>query len=276
MHHLSSQLKSHLAQELTTLTLCWKLTRRDGLTFAFTSCDTDLIIDQQIYQSSSSFTPSAILSSSNLSVDNMEIEGLIAGDAITESDILAGLYDQAEVVVFLANYLAPEDGKLILRKGWLGEVQASANHFVAEVRGLMQAFSKTIGELYSPSCRATFCDLRCGLPAERYTHPGKVLRASGMTSFIAEEITQPDGYFSGGKVLFDTGENRRLIMEVRTQHGVKFDLMLPAPHGFTPGDTFNATAGCDKHFATCCTKFKNAINFRGEPHVPLPEKFNIY
>jgi len=275
MHHLNSQLKSHLAQELTTLALCWKLTRRDALTLAFTSFDTDLVIDNLTYKSSSSFTPSAIASTSNLSVDNLEIEGVIESEAITEADILAGLYDQAEVTVFLVNYLAPQEGKLILRRGWLGEVQAGTNHFVAEVRGLMQAFSKTIGELYSPSCRATFCDSRCGLNAERYTHVGKVLRASGMTSFVAEGITQPDSYFSGGRIVFVSGKNLGRIMEVRTQQGVCFELMLPAPNTFTPGDTFKATAGCDKRFTTCCTKFQNAINFRGEPHVPLPEKFNI-
>jgi hypothetical protein len=26
--------------------------------------------------------------------------------------------------------------------------------------------------------------------------------------------------------------------------------------------------GCDKQFATCVNRFKNALNFRGEPHVP--------
>jgi uncharacterized phage protein (TIGR02218 family) len=26
--------------------------------------------------------------------------------------------------------------------------------------------------------------------------------------------------------------------------------------------------GCDKKFATCTERFNNAINFRGEPHLP--------
>lgn len=28
------------------------------------------------------------------------------------------------------------------------------------------------------------------------------------------------------------------------------------------------TAGCDKSFATCRSKFGNGINFRGFPHLP--------
>ena len=28
------------------------------------------------------------------------------------------------------------------------------------------------------------------------------------------------------------------------------------------------TEGCDKRFETCWSRFANAINFRGEPHLP--------
>jgi uncharacterized phage protein (TIGR02218 family) len=35
-----------------------------------------------------------------------------------------------------------------------------------------------------------------------------------------------------------------------------------------PGDAFAVTPGCDKQFATCKTKYANAANFRGCPHMP--------
>ena len=35
-----------------------------------------------------------------------------------------------------------------------------------------------------------------------------------------------------------------------------------------PGDTFSVTAGCDKQFATCKSKFANGLNFRGFPFMP--------
>jgi uncharacterized phage protein (TIGR02218 family) len=34
------------------------------------------------------------------------------------------------------------------------------------------------------------------------------------------------------------------------------------------GDLFVVSAGCDKRFETCRTKFANAVNFRGFPHLP--------
>ncbi|AEV92286.1 MAG: phage BR0599 family protein [Rickettsia slovaca] len=35
------------------------------------------------------------------------------------------------------------------------------------------------------------------------------------------------------------------------------------------------TARCDKNFITCCNKFNNAINFRGEPLIPKTDFINL-
>jgi uncharacterized phage protein (TIGR02218 family) len=34
------------------------------------------------------------------------------------------------------------------------------------------------------------------------------------------------------------------------------------------GDQVLVTAGCDRQFSTCRSKFNNAVNFRGFPHMP--------
>ncbi|HEY6917055.1 MAG TPA: phage BR0599 family protein, partial [Allosphingosinicella sp.] len=34
------------------------------------------------------------------------------------------------------------------------------------------------------------------------------------------------------------------------------------------GDLVEIAEGCDRSFATCRTRFGNAVNFRGEPHLP--------
>jgi uncharacterized phage protein (TIGR02218 family) len=34
------------------------------------------------------------------------------------------------------------------------------------------------------------------------------------------------------------------------------------------GDTFSATAGCDRTFATCRDRFGNTVNFGVFPHMP--------
>jgi uncharacterized phage protein (TIGR02218 family) len=35
-----------------------------------------------------------------------------------------------------------------------------------------------------------------------------------------------------------------------------------------PGCTVELREGCDKRFQTCVSRFANAANFRGEPHLP--------
>ena len=34
------------------------------------------------------------------------------------------------------------------------------------------------------------------------------------------------------------------------------------------GALVEVTEGCDKTLATCAARFGNAVNFRGEPHLP--------
>ena len=47
-------------------------------------------------------------------------------------------------------------------------------------------------------------------------------------------------------------------------------LTLREPPHWVPaaGDLVELHEGCDKAFATCRARFANAVNFRGEPHLP--------
>ena len=91
--------------------------------------------------------------------------GVFDSAEITEEDLRAGLFDGAEVRVFLVNWADPSQGALKLRRGWLGEVVATERGvFRAELRGLVQALSQTVGELFTPECRADLGDARCRVP----------------------------------------------------------------------------------------------------------------
>ena len=48
---------------------------------------------------------------------------------------------------------------------------------------------------------------------------------------------------------------------------VSVETWLPAGDTVAVGDTFKVTAGCDKYFDTCKSKFDNGDNFRGFPHL---------
>lgn len=269
MKNISTALATHIAGEVTTLATCWKLTRRDNIVFGFTDHDVDIIVDSVTYKAASGFTPSAVQNTASLSVDNLDVEGMLSAGNITEADIMAGLYDFAEIEIFQINYNDVTQGTLKLRRGWLGEVSLVKQQFVVEVRGLTQRLSQTIGELYSASCRAAFADSRCKINAATYTVSGAITSVISNQEFKDSSRTETSGLYNFGKITFTSGANIGLSMEVKEFiSGGKIVLVLPMPYNIAIGDSYSLIQGCDKTLATCANQYNNVVNFRGEPHVP--------
>lgn len=268
MKTLTAGLAAHLAGETTTLATCWKLTRRDGTTLGFTSHDRDLTFESVTYKAASGFTPSMIASSGNLAVDNLDVEGMLSAEAITETDIHAGKYDFAEISVFQVNYANLAQGALTLRTGWLGEVSVSGQHFIAEVRGMTQKLSQTLGEIFSPACRARLGDARCKVNLASHTVSGTITEVVSRLVVKDSSRSEAAGHFTDGLLTFTSGANEDLTIEVKYYADKTLNLVLPLPFPAEVGDTYSLIAGCDKRFETCIGRFNNAINFRGEPHLP--------
>ena len=272
MRTASSNMAAHLAGEVTSLAVCWKLTLVNGTVMGFTDHTSDLTIGSVLYKAATGFSPTSIETKDKFSVDNLDVAGILDAAAITEADIMAGKYDFAEIVIFMVNVTDPSQGIITHRRGWLGEVRLQNGQFIAEVRGLAQKLSQNIGELYSPTCRAIFGDGRCKANLAGYTVSGTVNAVSSRQVFTGNALTQAAGYFSGGEVVWLTGANAGRRMEIKEFLNKQCTLVLPMPNNVAVGDTFNAVAGCDKTIATCAAKFNNAVNFRGEPYVPGMDK----
>jgi len=269
MRRLSPELEQHFSSEVTNLATCWRIIRSDGVELGFTDHDCLLKIDELTYDSISGFTPTIVESKSNMSVDNMDIEGLTFPSKITESDLLAGVYDYAEVEIFLVNYEDLAQGKLVIKRGKLGEVTLNKQMFRAEVRGLTQHLSQTIGEVYSPNCRAILGDQRCKVDLDKFTITTEVTSVTSKQIFSANSLNSKEaGYFTGGEVKWLSGANLGARMEVKEFTKGLVTLVLPMGSKIQASDTFTIIAGCDKLKETCISKFKNIINFRGEPDVP--------
>ncbi len=268
MKPISAALKSHLTSDVTSLAYLWKITRRDGTVLGFTDHDADLTYDTVTYRAASGFTPTAVDTSGALNVDNMDLEGMLSNDAIRDQDVRAGLYDFAQVELSLVNYRDLSQGDLNLRTGWLGEVTLQDGAFVAEVRGLTQAFSQRIGESYSKTCRASLGDGRCKVDLPSVTVSGTVTSANGSLSLTDSARTEANGHFNYGKMTFTSGANQGVEMEVKEYRNKEFVMSLPLPYPLAIGDGYSVHVGCDRRFFTCVNRFSNAANFRGEPHVP--------
>ena len=146
---------------ILTISTCWQITRRDGLVLGFTDHDRALVIDGTTYVTFDTSKISAIQGHSDLTSDSFQIVAALSHERISQSDLLDGLYDSAEIKVFFVDYT--DLSKIVkLRKGNLGSVTLQGQQFYAEVLGMTDSLNiKVATDLYSPSCRASFCDSRC-------------------------------------------------------------------------------------------------------------------
>jgi len=268
MKTATSQLASHIAGETTTLATCWKVTRKDGVVFGFTDFDRDLVIDDVTYEARTGYTRSAIHTISDLSVDNLDIESALDSEALAAPDLRAGIWDNAEVLIFLVNWNALSQGKIVMKRGTIGQVELKDTIFKAELRGLTQALSQQIGELYTPNCRADLGDTRCQIDLAALTVSSAVTAVEDRYGFTDSARTEADDYWTGGLITWTSGANTGRKMEIRSFAAGVFELFLPMPSEIAASDEYAVQPGCDKSFSTCCSKYNNAANFRGEPHVP--------
>jgi hypothetical protein len=172
MKTISSALATHLAGEVTTLARCLTLTLVNGTVYRFTDHDQPITFGTVSYLPITVGSPTDIATNAALNADTLDIAGVNTDAGITEADLHAGLWDHAAFSLFQVNYADLTQGSMILRTGRLGEVTMERGQFKTELRGLTQAYARTIGELVSPACRAVLGDARCGVAMGPYTVTG--------------------------------------------------------------------------------------------------------
>lgn len=275
MKPASPALAAHLAGEVTTLATCWRLERADGWVRGFTDHDRELVVDGLTYVASTGFLPSAIKTASDLSVDNLDVDGFLDDAALRAEDLIAGLFDGARIEVFIVNWADLGQGRLLLRKGFLGEIKRADQRFSAEIRGLSNRLQQTAGKLYSRLCRVDLGSSECGvvLGPRTDTYAVTQVMAADTVRIVTARAT---GFFTFGKATFTTGANAGAVNEVLLHDGQTIRLFVPMPRPIVVGDQIVLVAGCDKTPETCNAKFANILNFRGEPHIPGNDKVFSY
>lgn len=268
---IPAPLQAHLDSGSTSLAMLWKLTRRDGQVFGFTDHDQPITFEGLTYATASAYETSAVRSTGDLAVDNLEAEGLIDADGFTAEDLEAGLWDGAQLELREVNWRDLGQGARLVRVGELGEVQRDGLRYRAELRGLSARLANNIGRALYPTCDAALGDARCGVdlaPLRVTTTIHTVLSAG---AFTVNGLAQATGWFDFGEVEFLSGLNAGQRLEIkRHELGTpsQFELQLPTPRAMTAGDSIRLLAGCAKTKAACKDKFNNLLRFRGFSFVP--------
>lgn len=240
----------------------------------FTDHDAVLTFDGTSFEPMSGFAASEVRAGSDLSVDAQDAEGVLTSDRITETDILDGRWDGAQVELWRVNWADPSQ-RVLMRLGAVGQIRRGRMAFVAEVRSLAHVLNQTVGRAYQASCDAALGDGRCGvnLEAPAFKGIGAVLALINDRAFLASGLGAfATGWFASGTVEWTSGGSAGRQAEVMMHEvagtGVTITLLEAPVRAVAIGDAFIIRAGCDKRLETCRDRFANAVNFRGFPNIP--------
>jgi uncharacterized phage protein (TIGR02218 family) len=252
--------------QLTTIALCWRIERRDGVTLGLTDHDRDLVIDGLLHRAAPGMTPSAIRRGAGLDADTMDVMGALSSAAISEADLLAGRWDGARVRLFATDWTAP-GAAIALGEGVIGTVETRGNGFTAELRGTAAALDRAVAEETSPECRAELGDKRCRVAMAARRRTVRVTAVEGLV--LTVDAAEPtDNAYGQGLLRWLGGANAGFVSAIAMSAGASITLYKAPPFVVAAGTLIDLTQGCDKTIATCSARFANAANFRGEPYLP--------
>lgn len=294
MRAIPAGLLANMQSPTSSVSICWRVERKDLTLILGTTHDQDVVIAAGdlagTYDAAAGITGSSVSSSSDLSVDNLEVSGKVAAAAdlsimdLKAADIEAGLFDDARVTIFMVDWSAPDNGQLIIRRGNIGAIQRTAEgRYTAELRGLAQRLRQNLVRSFSVTCDAELGDARCQFAMSTALANGTVDAVFDRSRFDATITGGLSGItnFIGGLVTWLTGDNAGFSMEVKTDGASSTPgsifLYEPMPYDIQVGDTFTLAPACDKTLATCRDVFDNIVNFRGYGVlVPGRDKITLF
>lgn len=246
---------------VTTLTWCWRIDRRDGVTIGLTAHDRDLEVDGLTYRAAPRMVPSAIVRDDTLDAPVMAVEGALAHASIGERDLRAGRYDGARVAVFAVDWEAPGT-PVPVATGRIGGVETRRGSFSAELLGGEVRLDAPVVEATSPGCRATLGDRRCRVAMAGRRRIVRVVAQAGARLTLAAGAE-----FARGRLRWIGGANGGLSAMILDADADGVTLELP-PRFDGTGALVEMSEGCNGTLGTCRDRFGNVANFRGEPYLP--------
>lgn len=280
---LTSEDQAHTQELCTTWAVCWAFWKGDEVlkqTSHDAPIEVSLTSDEYglngTYESNTvPFQSSALQTSSDLAVSNMDVDALLDAAGVTEQQIVAGEMDDVWFTLFMVNWRNPTNSGIVVKRGIVGNVRTFAQSLMkGELRGLSQFLAQTTMETYGPVCRAELGDARCKIDLAPLTLTGdvdsiQVQRRIFTTGARTGSPSADAGWYVNGVLEMTSGANVGVRIPVKTDDGTgEIELFYSLPYDLQIGDTYSLTPGCDKKRLTCKSKFNNIVNRRAEDYIP--------
>lgn len=277
MRYISPTNLTYLQGKYLTLCMCVKMTLRNGTVLGFTDLDQTLTISGLNYLPMVSV--GAMRWGSNLDDEPTEINGIFSdtiSGALIENNARLGLYNEADVEIFLANW-STSASIVPLKRGKLANITPQGVGYRAEVHSLFYALNKrVIVRALTHDCNAELGDSRC--TKTRVTFNGTITGATKTTitasafagPATASDIHQGDFLLTSGSLTWFKNKIKNYDSGTKT-----FTFWIPFPAAPAIGSTFTAKEGCDLKPSTCKDRFNNIENYRGFHFTPEKDKIAI-
>ena len=288
MLNLSGQTESLLKQNSLRYLQSSGILRADGVAFRFTNHDSVLRFTvlggtNENFTPLGSFDQSAQQKQADLNSNNRNLIGVLVSDKITNEDLTAGRYREAQINEYLVDWRFPFAPAVEIVKYWITSTTYSDDRWDATVEGIERWLNPSIGDRYIRNCRFRLGDANCGVDLDSVTSAATSINSvdeglgfNNRTRFRITDSGFTSGYTSTrvrfGFVSWLTGNNAGLQSEIILDEISGSDVILTlaeyTPYEMQVGDTMTVTDGCDLLKATCRDKFSNIARHGGFPFVP--------
>lgn len=250
--------------EVTSMALCWQLERCDGAGIALTSHDRSLAHNDVCFEPAPGMMPASIVRSLGLEPDSSEVAGALSSDALDARDLELGRWDHAAVQLTACDWQT-EGSPIVLLGGEIGTVAIKDEAFTADLLGAASKLDAAVCPATSAECRAHFGDKDCRIDLAGRTIVAMVTAAEGGTLTLDQQV---DDRFVLGRARYLSGANCGIATVILSSSGNSIWVRDLPRAAVEEGTRIELREGCDRRFATCVSRFDNAVNFRGEPHLP--------
>lgn len=265
---LTTAQKDELAANTTWCCEIWHMTSTSGLVAAYAEHTRPLVFDGATYDASS-IEIRRLAQKIGLEPNTGDIIGVF-DSIVTEADLDGGKWKKARIVrETLIDYRNLAMGSTTRQVGTAGGFEKKGDMYTVEFRSLVSLLNQTIGELTSPVDRHRRPE-DLGINISSYTFAKAVTAVVDNRNFTMNGVAQANDYYQYGRIVWTSGANNGLQMEIKTNTGNVFELQLPMRSTVAIGDTANVIAGYNGTRDQCRDKFNAVINSNAEFDLPGP------
>ena len=276
---VSAAMKTHLAQNVTTLCEVVKLTARDGTIVGMASHTRDLTFEAVLYRASV-IEPTRPVGSVGIEADKSEIKGAF-NDYLTKADVLSEKWKGAVIQKEIVNYLDLTMESFRKQVGFVGKIEPIGEGFVIEFRSQVDRLKQKVGDITSNSDRNTTIE-ETGLDEADFDYARTITDVTDRRIFKVAVIANPDN-LTNGRIIFTSGGNNGRSMEIKTatttDAGTKtqIELQIPMPSTVAVGNTLTVIEGYDGTRERAKELGEEAVlNMACEPDMPAETKLISY